>query len=130
MMSRALRASLASAGLLAVSVLAAAPALADVFFKTPSGNIGCAYDSAYGPRLVCIIYEPKVTAAILTEDSVDASGPPETWDRSWTAANVPVLAYGKSRKVGPFSCTSLKSGLVCKGPKHGFSLSRKAVSSY
>ena len=123
--------SLLRPALLAVILAATAgTAQADVLFKTPSGNIGCVYDDAVGGRLICIIYEPKVTAAILTEDSVDASGPPETWDRSWVAKGVPVLAYGKTRKVGEFTCTSLKSGLACKGPKHGFKLSRNEITSY
>jgi hypothetical protein len=109
---------------------AAGAAQADVFFKTPSGNIGCAYDNVAGARLVCLIYEPKVTAAILTVDGVDASGPPETWDRSWAAPGVPVLAYGKTRKLGPFTCTSAKSGLTCKGKAHGFTMSRASIKAY
>ena len=36
----------------------------------------------------------------------------------------PILAYGKSAKLGPFTCTSRPTGLTCTNrEKHGFFVS-------
>jgi hypothetical protein len=43
--------------------------------------------------------------------------------------NVPVLAYGKSRKFGTkMTCTSRRTGLTCRNTRdHGFFLSRERI---
>ena len=39
----------------------------------------------------------------------------------------PVLAYGKSRRFGRFTCTSRTTGLTCRDRRsgHGFTVSRE-----
>lgn len=109
--------------------LAAGQALAgDVVFRTPSGNIGCLYEEAASDVLTCLRFSPSVQSAILTRDSA-VTGPPESWDRAWVAKDVPVLRYGESRRLGPFTCVSRKTGLACRSGKHGFSMSRAAIET-
>ena len=43
--------------------------------------------------------------------------------------NAPVLAYGKTKRAGPFTCTSRRTGLSCHNRNgHGFTVSRERQS--
>ena len=117
-----------------------APAATVTFFRTPSGNIGCVYASAFQgiPASVrCDIrsglkpkpakprnchldwgdsYElPKTGRALVTCHGDTALDP-----------HAPVLAYGKAWQRNGLMCTSRATGLRCTNKSgHGFFLSRQ-----
>jgi hypothetical protein len=104
----------------------AAGARADVFFKTPSGNIVCQSVAALG-ELQCSVLSSRRGSA-LPVYFVGRRG------RSYVrtlhgnpAVDVPILGYGKTRRVlgGAVLCTSRKRGLTCRNRSdHGYFLSR------
>ena len=49
---------------------------------------------------------------------------------AWFPSGAPVLKYGKSLIIGPYTCTSQKSGLICKRGEHGFEANRKGITTY
>lgn len=100
------------------------------FFGTPSGNIHCEInfqraqirDGAY-----CMSIEPLQNASIrsdgsfervCTNDPVCGSNPPQ---------DEPVLPYGQSAVLGPFTCLSEASGVTCTANGSGFAISPKGV---
>jgi uncharacterized protein DUF6636 len=130
--------------LAALLVLVAAVAAQDatpatlVYFTTPSRNIGCIGDKT---RLRCD----------LVRTSVKPPPKPLTCEFDWGNAFqlLPrfaahrmcvsdsamgarrVLGYGKSLRIGPFLCTSRRSGLTCSSrTRHGFFLSRDRIKLY
>ena len=121
----------------AVAAVDAVPATL-VHFKTPSGNIGCIGNKT---RLRCDI----------VRTSVRPPPKPLTCEFDWGNAFqlLPrfaahricvsdsalgarrVLGYGKSLRIGPFLCTSRRSGLTCTSrTRHGFFLSRDRINLY
>lgn len=105
------------------------------FFTTPSKSIGCVYDGST-PMLRCDvlnIQHPAKRPASCKLDYGSAFG----LERHGRAKRLcvgdtaldphaKVLEYGKSRRFGPFTCTSRPTGLRCTSPsKHGFVLSRE-----
>jgi uncharacterized protein DUF6636 len=104
-------------------------------FKTPSGNIGCLYDSS-----------PSFLRCDIRSGLLPAPPRPASCDLDWgdsvslarrgrtklvchgdTALlpSAPVLAYGRIWRRGPFTCTSRRGGLTCENAAdHGFFLSR------
>jgi hypothetical protein len=93
-----------------LACLVAAAARADdyVSFVSPSGNIGCDLDwgnsfavgASGGGYLACV------------GDSVFDPG-------AFT------LGYGKSFSLGPFTCSSEKTGMTCVNPQgHGFKIAK------
>ncbi len=114
----------------AVLAVFASPALAGgLQFQTPSGNIGCVYEPDAADRLLCIRLKPTVLSIILTRDGAD-HGPAEYEGEVWFPKHAPVLAYGESRSVGPYKCTSERSGLTCIRGGHGFTASRKGIVTH
>lgn len=125
--------------LLAAGLVAAGGADARLAsFKTPSGNIGCVYDSASGGSLRCDILsglKPKPSRP---------RGCDLDWGDSLTLArtgrarvlchgdtavlpSAPILRYGTTWSRGPFTCTSRRAGLTCENAaEHGFFLSRQS----
>jgi hypothetical protein len=95
-------------------------------FQTPSHNIRCLYMSTQGPGpwIRCDMFSLNDTAfridrrhrglRIHVTDTVAEPG-------------AKVLRYGRSLRVGPFTCTSRLSGLTCKSRPsgHGFKLSKQ-----
>jgi hypothetical protein len=103
-------------------------------FRTPSGHIGCAYDTT---MLRCDV-----------DDVADPAARPRSCDLDYGSAfavtktgrarrlcvgdtamdpDARVLAYGRTRRYGPFTCTSRTTGLRCTtAAGHGFTLSRDA----
>jgi hypothetical protein len=109
-----------------------------VHFTTPSLNIGCIGTKT---RLRCDI----------VRTSVKPPPKPLTCEFDWGNAFqlLPrfaahrlcvsdsamgarrVLGYGKSLRIGPFLCTSRRSGLTCTSrTRHGFFLSRARIHLY
>ena len=136
------RARVAQAAALVVGIAAlAAPAGAgDVFaiFRTPGGNIGCAYARFEGesPTLRCDIRSGLVPKPPRPKScdldwaygyEMSVTGRAHTFCAGDTALNprASVLAYGRTFRRGGFTCTSRTTGLTCRNLSgHGFLLSR------
>ena len=133
-------------GRIAVPVALAAAALASqaaaatpstyTAFQTPSKLIGCFYSSGLGPTVLrCdTVYHTRWYArrrcAGEYGDAVGMSprGAARALCVSDTALDpsAPVLAYGVTRRFGPYTCTSRPSGLRCTNAAgHGWLLSRQ-----
>ena len=108
-------------------------------FRTPSGLVGCYY--ATGPTtLRCDVgYRTRFTNAKKCAGlygqafSMSARGRPRVLCVSDTARDpsAPVLAYGRTRRLGPYTCTSKTSGLTCRNSAgHGWTLSRQSVKLF
>ena len=100
-------------------------------FQTPSKRIFCLYSSREGPG-------PYIRCDTLFLNDVGF-----LLDRRHKARRIkvtdtvadrraPVLHYGRSRRFGPFRCSSRRSGLTCKSRRsgHGFTLSRERQSVF
>ena len=124
----------------AVTLATASTAAAEtiVSFNSPSKNIGCTVGSSFGAR--CDIRHkdwsrgprPKGCPTIVDWGQgliVGKSGKGHIVCAGDTAfdPNGATLAYGKSRTVGRFKCTSRTSGMTCKNTRngHGFFLSKQ-----
>lgn len=113
----------------AAAGLVAAPAAGAAFtpFQTPSKQIQCAYISGDGmpAQIRCDLFFLNDRAVVLTH-----KGKPRKIRITDTVGDPlgKVLAYGKSRRFGDFTCTSRTSGLTCtsRRSKHGFTVSRQA----
>jgi hypothetical protein len=124
---------------LLVFLASTAPALADetMFFQSPTGNIQCAISTGdySGVRCDILDYSPSFeqsspdcefdwggsfgvdseadTGYLLCVSDAVAGGEPET------------LAYGEAKQLGPYRCTSEKTGISCSNQSgHGFALSK------
>jgi hypothetical protein len=110
--------------LLALALMAS-PALAgNPQFQTPTGNIGCEYQPHAGNRLYCVRLKPSIDYIVLDVDG-GTSGPFE--GDLWISDSAPVLAYGQTRKLGPYTCESKTSGLVCQAGERGFSANMRGI---
>jgi hypothetical protein len=128
--------------LLGVSLAAAASASGAssiAFFRTPSGNIGCIYASAFQtfPASVrCDIRSGLKPKPARPKDCHLDYGDSFTLPRSGRAMvtchgdtaidpHAPVLAYGRTWRRNGFTCTSKAIGLRCTNTSgHGFFISR------
>lgn len=107
----------------AAVLLVAAPAEARTrHFQTPSHNIVCLYSSTE-PRLRCDVLSLNDTG--FTLDRRHRGRRVHVTD-SVNEPRAPALGYGTSRRFGPFTCTSRRTGLTCRSRPsgHGFFLSR------
>lgn len=129
-------------GVLATLLVAfcAAPATADAGisgFRTPSGNISCAYVSFDGNRsLRCDMSRVDNQQPAKPRSCRYDWGPyygmtPTGRGRRLCVSDTPMdpsfprLAYGRTWKRGPFTCHSRTTSLRCTNPRgHGFTLSR------
>jgi hypothetical protein len=122
---------------IAVALAGAAPAGAATFFKSPSGNIGCAMQAKLGVR--CDILKrdwrppPKPESCPGEYGNGVFVGP--RGPGTYTCATDTVigagrtLGYGRSVSRGRYRCTSRSSGIRCVNRRndHGFKLSRQRV---
>ena len=127
--------------LVAVLALAlAAPAEAVVVqFRTPSSNIGCVFSTEAtlgGGYIRCDILsglKPKPPRRGCDLDQTGYELSPRGRATIVCAGDTalsnggPTLAYGKSKTVGRFKCTSKTSGMTCKNKRngHGFFISKQ-----
>jgi hypothetical protein len=109
-------------------------------FQTPSHGIGCAYAPASGDAPVSLRCDvADVTSPPKRPESCEldygsafgltATGRARRLCAGDTALDpkAKVLAYNKTRHLGPFTCTSQTSGLRCTTKaRHGFVLSRRS----
>ena len=125
----------------ALAALAGAAVASAAFtpFRTPSGLVGCYY--ATGPTtLRCDVgYRTRFTgkrkcAGLYGQAfSMSSRGRPRVLCVSDTARDprAPALAYGRTRHLGPYTCTSRTSGLTCRNSAgHGWTLSRQSVKLF
>jgi hypothetical protein len=110
--------------LLALAVPAAAK---DVVFTTPSKKIACrVYDEGTGLVIRCDLFFLNDRAVRMTRRGrahlihvTDTIGDPKAQ----------VLGYGRTKRAGPFTCTSRRTGLSCHNRNgHGFTVSREHQS--
>jgi hypothetical protein len=121
----------------AVAVAAAGASSSITPFRTPSKNIYCAWDHLSGtPQLLrCDVQQlahkaPKPRGCQFEAGSSFGMNPTGraavlcVSDAVYDA-HARVLPYGKTRRFGPFKCTSKTSGLRCSNrSRHGFFLNR------
>ena len=121
-------------GSIFAALLAASPASAATFFKTPSGNIGCVISKSLAR---CDIrtkaWEPPPRPASCPVDwgnglIVERRGRGRfTCAGDTVLGGTRVLAYRKSIRRGRFQCTSRRNGVRCVNLRndHGFKLARR-----
>ena len=111
----------------ALALVAAAPATGKTkSFRTPSHKIACLYSSSGGPG-------PYIRCDALFLNDVGfflkktGKGRRHHVTDTVNDPHAKTLAYGKSLRLGPFSCASRQTGLKCKSRKtgHGFKISRQ-----
>jgi hypothetical protein len=122
---------------LAAAALAALPAAAATAaspqrFQTPSRQIACMYlpaGAGQSAQMRCDLLFLNDRAVVLGR-----RGRARLVKITDTVAdpNAKVLAYGHSRRLGVFTCTSRRTGLTCKNRRngHGFSVSREQRRLY
>lgn len=133
--------------LLALAAPAAGAASILPGVRSPTGNIRCVFLGAPSQRLLCGVdhagYGAQLEARCLTptgagvdwhgfilgpagKGQLNCSGGIQ-YDPSTQHPRYPTLAYGRSRKLGPFICVSSRTGLTCtSGRGHGLFLSRES----
>jgi hypothetical protein len=106
-------------------------------FKTPSGNIGCLYESSPAylrcdirsglvprpsrPRSCHLDWGDSVSLGRRGRTKVVCHGD------TVLLPSAPVLRYGRTWTRGLFTCTSRRAGLTCENAAdHGFFLSRQS----
>lgn len=110
-----------------------------VHFTTPSNNIECIYIPAGGSP----VYKPPGN---LAEFSCDRAAPSYVRLQMSARGSVqhianpgdqpccgagPILNYGETWRVAPFSCTSERTGLTCRRDDgHGFSISKAGIKRF
>ena len=107
-------------------------------FRTPSGHIACMYQHFSGQKAelrcdVDHVAHPAKRPASCDLDYGGAFGLGQSGRAQRLCVGdtvrdpkAKVLAYGRTRTLGPFTCTSRTSGLTCKSRSgHGFVLSRE-----
>jgi hypothetical protein len=124
---------------LVAALLIAAPASASTtFFSSPSKTIGCVYTNLDGARGVrcdlARVDDPKPRPESCNLEygdafAVGARGRATRVCHGDTAHNpkAPVLAYGRKKRVGPFTCRVRRTtGMRCTSKRgHGFEVSRE-----
>jgi hypothetical protein len=126
----------------AIALVVASPAEAKIeFFKVPSGNIGCVYDSSPAYLRCDILSGLKPRPARPASCDLDFGDSLQLRTRGQaklvchgdTAVDpsAKVLRYGKTWTKGPFACTSRTTGLTCiNAVGHGFFMSRQSWSRF
>ena len=96
-------------------------------FQSPSHNIICMYSSSGGPGafIRCDVLSLDDIGFFLRRHHRPRRR--HVTDVAGDTTRARVLRYGHSRRLGPFTCRSRRSGLSCKSrvSGHGFKLSRK-----
>jgi hypothetical protein len=114
--------------------LAAGPAGAATFFKTPSGNIGCVISTSLARCDIRVkAWKPPPPPASCPVDwgnglEVDRRGTGRfTCAGDTVLGGKRVLGYRKSIRRGRFRCTSRRNGVTCLNVRneHGFMLARR-----
>jgi len=136
---------------LTMGLLLAGPALAggtqpvtfaerngQVDFSTPSNNIECLYTPHGGTphytapggsaEISCDRQAPTYVRTSLLEAGVP-SVLKDVSDQSCCGVDN-ILQYGQSITLGPFTCESQMTGLVCRRGSNGFQISKAAIKAW
>lgn len=127
--------ALAAAGALTLVAGVAAPASALTSFQTPSRNIGCvvASNTLRCDIATTSVRPPKRPASCDLDFgnafAMNTRARPRRLCAGDTAlGSGPVLAYGRTRRIGVFACTSKVSGLTCTNRnRHGWTLAKSSI---
>ena len=100
-------------------------------FYAPSRNISCEIDDATtgNPRasVLCETFTPAQSVTMVADGSLQTCTGAQC--ESNPGLGTPVLSYGDSTGVGPFTCTSTVTGMVCTAiGGRGFSISRSGIT--
>ena len=117
-------------------------------FRSPSGNIKCYYNAkglgsaGFAPVLKCSLdhadYGARLQRRCETGDwhgfTMTPRKKPTIFCPGGASGDKPayrVLAYGQSRQLGPFTCTSRVTGVTCRNRTgHGLFISRQAYRAW
>ncbi len=105
-------------------------------FSTPSRNIGCTFsrfDGVWRARCDVFSHTWRAPARPASCDfdwgsamRMGRTTRPRFLCVSDAAGGSSILAYGRTRRIGPFTCRSLQSGLRCTNAAgHGWKLSKQ-----
>jgi hypothetical protein len=99
-------------------------------FLSPSGNLSCQIDN--GPPFP----DQSAYCQSVATDTSATLGPDGVYRTCHNrgclgnpAPNIPVLAYGQSVTLGPFTCSSATDGMTCVAAGKGFLISRAGVAA-
>ena len=126
-----LRNATAAIGLLtAMLIVLAGPTTATAKrteFQMPSRNIVCVYSSSGQPGAFIRCDVLSLNDVGFTLERRKRAKRIRITDTAGDTTKARVLAYGTSRRFGPFRCTSRRTGLTCmsRTSGHGFTLSRR-----
>jgi hypothetical protein len=134
------RAVIAALGVVTVGCWVGAPrAIADnpactasmCAFLSPSRNISCEVDYQRDPGIpdeaYCQTREPPASVRLTTTGAVTNCTGVSCLGNA--GIGTPVLAYGQSAAVGPFSCASKADGVTCTvSSGHGFTISDAGIT--
>jgi hypothetical protein len=100
-------------------------------FYSPSKNISCEIDSDFGPsaqsQVLCLTISPARSVVLKTDASLTECTGQACLSNA--GVNTPVLAYGQSITLGPFSCQSSTAGITCTLPSGaGFLIASSGVT--
>ena len=101
-------------------------------FFSPSKNISCEIDYNFGPSsltsTLCLTLSPPKSVTLKADSTLtECTG---TQCLSNAGENTPILAYGQSITLGPFTCASSSPGMKCTlGNGNGFQISTSGVTA-
>ena len=113
--------------LVALAAALLAPARADAAyrdFRSPSGDLGCAfYSDAETPRQVRCDWQGSDDRAVTLGET--GKGKRRRVTDTVLNPEARVLAYGRTTRFGSLRCTSRRSGITCRSTRsdHGFTVS-------
>jgi hypothetical protein len=122
-----------------VFVFASAPAYAagQREFHLPSNNVGCIYTPDGGTsvyhtpdnlaEISCDRIEPSYVRVVLGRKRLPKKFT-NVGDPSCCGGRL--LRYGQVFRAGPFVCLAQPTGLSCTRGTHGFSMSRRRITTY
>jgi hypothetical protein len=100
------------------------------FFKAPSGNIECEIDFQRGGApdgAYCMSVNPPQHALIGPDGTLKAVCTNDMSCLSNGPVGEPVLPYGQSKGIGPFTCHSDQAGMTCTASGKGFTISSSGI---
>lgn len=100
-------------------------------FLSPSRNISCEVDYQRDPGIpdeaYCQTNEPPASVRLSTIGAVTNCEGVSCLGNA--GVRTPVLAYGQTARVGPFSCASKADGVTCTVPSgRGFTISNAGIT--
>lgn len=99
-------------------------------FLSPTRNIGCELNyqrSGVADGTYCQTISPPQSATLSTNGTYTTCTGPNCVGNP--GENTPILAYGDSTQVGPFTCASASTGVTCTAAGGGFTISRSGITA-